>query len=347
MKISVPCTNINYEVVGHAPKPVEVQHAPWSTRAADLIPFKFRNARPAWITRLAAENSSFVFSTESRHAALIVVNGVSQQAMIETCIVSRYQAPGPDYQADSKMHAEFEHWAAKLKLSNEGMQSYSINELLEYFNSAEFRDKNPSLVDLPAHEATAIYIHTAQDYEIETGTQKNEPVYRAVNAALRFAAGATEEQAALLNAKVTEFSPYIATLVSGLNFLKRQESFEGVVYRGLKLHATEIEKYRELQISGGIYCSPAFMSTTLDKDAAQCFEETSPFNVGLVADLLSGVSVSPLSQAESEEEILVAPNAKFRVTNVQSQSFSSSTDDYPTVIIHLQQVRDYPGQSSN
>jgi hypothetical protein len=159
-----------------------------------------------------------------------------------------------------------------------------------------------------------------------------------VNESLRLAAEATEDTKAMLHAQLHEFSPYIDTLTSGLNFLQRQDQFKGVAYRGLRLPALEIEKYHELQESGKPYKSAAFMSTTLDKESAQAFEEGSPNNVALVIELSSGAYLGPLSQADTEEEILVSPNALFKVKNIEPQAFGSGTDVPPKVVIHLQQV---------
>jgi hypothetical protein len=236
------------------------------------------------------------------------------------------------------MHRRFVAWSAQLQPQDIGIPTATISELTHQFSSPEFKRFNPTFASVPAEECAAIYIHTAQDYDLVSPlTGESTPAYRLVNKLLRDASTATGQENRALDEAVNELLPYISTVTSGINRLIDAAPYSGRVFRGLRLTADQVENFKRLCDSGGTYVDPSFMSTTTDREAAQAFEPGTPNNTGLEIEVLRGAYVNPISQAQSEEEILLPPGRSFKVLNVQ-EHVSRNIDSETKFTIRLRQV---------
>jgi hypothetical protein len=127
--------------------------------------------------------------------------------------------------------------------------------------------------------------------------------------------------------KLQVLKPYIAYMMRGLMKLP---VYEGIVYRGIP--GSQLELVRSGYKSGVDVHWSAFTSTTSNLQAAKQFAQ-GPGGVIFRIRTHSGRRIRNYSQFQSEEEIMISPNARFMVTS------ESPTDEDGYYVVDLMEKR--------
>jgi hypothetical protein len=103
--------------------------------------------------------------------------------------------------------------------------------------------------------------------------------------------------------------------------MQRPLAYLGVTYRGMKVKASEISRYKV----GEVICNKSFLSTSTDRQIAEIFSGwNDPKQEGEVAvvchlylnNVGTGLQASVVSEFPDEEEILIVPMSYFIVERV-------------------------------
>jgi NAD:arginine ADP-ribosyltransferase len=114
--------------------------------------------------------------------------------------------------------------------------------------------------------------------------------------------------------------PVVEAMKGGLKKLAQDPDnveSEHFLYRGANYRFTQSEVEKEFPI-GGIYCPPAFLSTSTSKKIADTFTK----NLQMRFDAKTAVKhkISVLSKTSNDEkEAIILPNTAFRVLNVEKK----------------------------
>jgi hypothetical protein len=216
-------------------------------------------------------------------------------------------------------------YCSSRKISN---TSAHVCQELNYSAPADvqqaFKDlfKSPDFVKL-AKKDYAEYKKDLGDFAVANGRPTeveavairvySSRVFKAVNSALR-----SDDPIA-----IDEYLPLVNTLISGLRGMPR---YSGKVFRGANFEdknalEQEIQKLEDSRKSGDPYQEHAFTSTTRGDPEASGFAG----NMNYVIDSKTGVDISAFSRAPFEEEVLIAPGAFFRVTNIEKSGIGENT----------------------
>lgn len=95
------------------------------------------------------------------------------------------------------------------------------------------------------------------------------------------------------------------------NGLNKLESFDGIVYRGISIDITSVQKYFDAFKTGKSVIEPAFTSTS--KNPAKAFDGNAKFMI----KSKNGKSVKDFSEYDEEDEVLFKNDSKFKILDIQ------------------------------
>ncbi len=194
--------------------------------------------------------------------------------------------------------------------------SHGLNKALEYLTNANELKECPRMEEIEYFIREAVRTDNSEyllrAYTAETG------FYKRLNLQL------TKHDEIYGYHEYRDWSNYFAAYLYGLNCksqMQRPLAYLGVTYRGMKVKASEISRYKV----GEVICNKSFLSTSTDRQIAEIFSGwNDPKQEGEVAvvchlylnNVGTGLQASVVSEFPDEEEILIVPMSYFIVERV-------------------------------
>ncbi|MBL7814246.1 MAG: hypothetical protein JNL70_04495 [Saprospiraceae bacterium] len=116
-----------------------------------------------------------------------------------------------------------------------------------------------------------------------------------------------------LREKPERLTPFVRYLDFSLS--KVQNSPREVVYRGVKLPETVLQKYLELYQKDEIIIEPAFLSFSRKRTIAKQFGE-----VIFEVSVIKGKAIESISYSPEEQEVLLRKGSKLSINGVEKQN---------------------------
>lgn len=271
---------------------------------------------------------------------------------VDTILEALLTKPNPKYQSTSEDREDFKQlFTSGQIIRNKGVYA-SPNECQDLydFHMKKINELRESDHDIaPLHPIDALAVRT---YSISSNELNDE--------SLR-----TGDKA-----KIAKFAPYIKCAISGLNKLPvwtdhwsgDPKKGKNIVYRGKRLHASELSKYKK----GERIRELPFLSTTYDNKSP--YRDFDKYNVQYVIKSQTGKKLGALSiYAHLEDEVLFPPatpfdvddanyknpafdpnavilgsSSEFEITDIESGEGGDA--EYPHLTVYMTQIIDEEGE---